>query len=68
MKVYGTVVLISLLKSKNLEHYVLEKEDGSWVKWYPKDEDHQQRIMLQVVEYNFSKQMNEKRNCATPSK
>lgn len=58
--------LVKLLKAKNLEHYVLEREDGRWVKWYPNSDKHEQEIMLQVVEYNFAKQMKAKESCETP--
>jgi len=61
-----TEFLVNLLKKNNLEYYILEKPDGTWVKWYPKDEEHRQKIMLQVVENNFSKQMAELSDCKNP--
>jgi len=58
--------LVSLLKKNNLEYYLLEKDDGVWVKWYPENEKHRQEIMLQVVENNFSKQLRESSDCKVP--
>ena len=44
----------SLLQSKNLEHYILNKDDGVWVKWFPENEEQERELMLQVVNFSFA--------------
>ena len=45
---------ISLLEENNHEYYVLTKDDGIWVKWFPINEAQEQEYTLQVVNYVFS--------------
>lgn len=59
-------IFVNLLMSKELEHYIQPKQDGTWVKWYPTDEEHQKEIMLQFVNAVFDQKMNNINGCNNP--
>jgi len=44
---------ISLLEQNNQEYYVLTKDDGIWIKWFPESEEQEREYTLQVVNYIF---------------
>ena len=43
-------LLIDTLKKNKLEHYLIEQEDGIWVKWYPESDEHRQKLIIQIFE------------------
>ena len=42
-----------LLTSKNIEFEEQKKDDGIWIKWYPKNKEQIDKIDIKVVGYMF---------------
>jgi len=52
--------LISVLKKEGVEYTIQKKEDGIWVRWYPKDEKHEEEIWSKLERYACPKKRKEK--------